>query len=108
MFVKYENSLKEILNQYQKTANRSMAMLNISKEKRMEIDYLAAKNLIEITPYVMDDFNCRIKITDKGLTYFEEKRDKILRFWLPIFISIISLIGAYRQELAFLLSTIAK
>lgn len=107
MFMKYEKSLKEILNHYYHTSQRTipLAMLDVP---RYQADYLAAKGLLVIVPYVFEEENCRITISDKGLTYFDDKHDKWFRFWVPTIISIIALIGAYRQELAWLLQEVEK
>lgn len=107
MFTKYEKSLKTFLKHYRKTNNRTMTSADFDIP-RYKIDYLAAKGLIDIVPYKNGDPNCRITIADKGLTYFDEKQDKLFRFWIPVIISILALIGAYRQELVALLQAIVQ
>ena len=95
MFVKYERSLKTILNYYYSTSKRTMNS-GTFEIPRYKIDYLAAKGLLEITPYVNEVSNCRIKISDKGLLYFDEKNEKLFHFWIPVIISIMAL---FRPEI---------
>lgn len=91
MFMKYEKSFKIILNYYYTTGNRTTSSKMFSIPRK-EIDYLAAKGLLIIVPYVNGDPDCRITISDRGLLYFDEKYDKLFRFWIPVSISIIALI----------------
>ena len=47
-----------------------------------------------------------IRLDDKR--YKEEKRRSWIQFWIPVVISIIALIGAYRQELVAIIQAIEK
>ena len=91
MFIKYEKRFKVFLIYYYQSNSRVMSSADFNVP-RYQIDYLAAKGLLDIVPYVNGDTNCRIKISDKGLTYFDEKRDKLFRFWFPTILSIVALI----------------
>lgn len=91
MFVKYEKSFKKILSNYYSTSQRTFPLAAVNVPKH-EADYLAAQGFLTIVPYVFEEENCRISITDRGLTYFDDKRDKWLRFIIPICISLLSLL----------------
>ena len=91
MFVKYEKTLKFLLKHCYNNNSRVFSSANFDIP-RYQLDYLAAKGLLSITPYVNGDPNCRIKITDKGLTYFDEKYEKMFHFWLPLSVSLIAVL----------------
>ena len=44
-----------------------------------ELDILRARGLIEFKPYY--DNQIRLRLTDKGITYFDDKRDQSRLFW---------------------------
>ena len=107
MFVKYERSLKKLLKYYKKTNNRTMILSQFSIP-RYKIDYLSAKGFLDIVPYVNEETNCRITISNKGIVYFDEKREKLFCFLLPITISVISLIKSFDEELVLLWKQLAQ
>lgn len=91
MFTKYEKSFKIILRHYYQNDSAIMTFNDFSIP-RHQIDYLAAKGLIHIDPYVNDYPNCRITITDKGIIYFDEKHTQLFRFWIPVVLSFLALV----------------
>lgn len=104
MFLRYKKSFKLILNHYYHTNSKVMSSVDF-EIPNYQIDYLAAKGLIHITPYTNGDPNCRITISDKGLIFFDELRDKRLRFWLPFSLSVIALL---RPEIIKLIKLVLK
>lgn len=107
MFMKYKHELKILLREYSSTYQRTFILSKLPFNRNVA-DYLAAKGLVEITPFAMNYPDCQIRLSDKSLVYFDEKADKLFRFWIPTIISIISLIGAYRQEIFWLLQVLMK
>ena len=100
MFTKHLKTFRSILKEYYKL--NTMPFPSYGRNYTdIELKYLSAKGLIALTPY--SDEGCRITVTDKGLVYFDEKHDKLFRFWLPVIISVLAL---FRPELTQLLCKI--
>ena len=109
----YEKILKHLLKNYYNnqcdgiTDNKLFKLHATDKNVTIAFDTLCAKDLISIK---IDGYN---EIFDawfepKGLTYFEDKHEKLKYFWLPVLISTLALIGAYRQELVWLIQELVK
>lgn len=99
---KYEKYLKSILAVYKATTFRTFSSrgLNIPQT---QLEYLAAKGLITIVPHGGNSFDYRITVEDRALTYFDEKIDKRIRFWIPLTVSILALL---RPEITILIKWI--
>ncbi len=54
------------------------------------------------------DEGCRVQLTNNGISYFETKRTEQLRFWIPVSISVISLISSFRYEITWLLTQLMQ
>ena len=54
------------------------------------------------------DEGCRVQLTNKGISYFKTKRTEQLRFWIPVSISVISLISSFRYEIIWLLTQLMQ
>lgn len=83
----YEKNLQFFLNYLKNTGERTTSTrdVDISRDKLL---FLAAKGLLELKPYTNGDPNFKIYITDKAITYFDDKRQRIFDIVLTALISI--------------------
>ena len=109
--MKYSSETNQIL----------MAMYKSGSINKKQIPHSELRSLFQ-DRYILnstDYHNNNVYLTDKGKAYVEElesnsqrykeeKRRSWIQFWIPVVISIISLIGAYRQELALIIQAIMK
>lgn len=109
--MKYSNETNRILIDMYKNGS-------IEKKK---IPYFECRSLSQDN-YIINSINRHdntVCLTDKGKAYVEEiqlddkrykeeKRRSWIQFWIPVVISIIALIGAYRQELVAIIQAIEK
>lgn len=98
-----EETLKKIYNLLDESTKNEVS-IDSSKFEKETVDYLKKKHLIEVLDAsTFDGWEYMIRPTFEGKKYFEEKeiteREKrkqqtkeSVRFWLPIVISIISLV----------------
>lgn len=93
---KYRKHLKEILSAYYKLAKDSNSVTSNWLDPKNfnffdeDYIYLEAKQLIIIRRYTDDGF---VFIPSPlGITYFENRRDKIVRFLIPTVLSIIAIV----------------
>lgn len=109
----YEKLLKVLLTEYSKTKDKEIYLPELfklyssNKSVFKAFEILSAKELITLDFDVFKNL-CSVELTNKGVTYFSDKRQDRFRFWLPIIISIIALIGAYRQELVAIIQAIVQ
>ena len=109
--MKYSNETNRIL----------MTMYTNGSINKNQIPYSELHSLFQ-DDYITnsnDYHDNNVYLTDKGRAYIEEielndKRYKKeirrswIQFWIPVVISIIALIGAYRQELVAIIRAIAQ
>lgn len=93
MKLKEYRRLKKLLNRYKQT-NRICFSSKSFGMTTNDLRYLASKGLVEIVPYVNGDPTCRITLTNKAFSYFSDRREERVRFWIPVTISILALIVA--------------
>ena len=73
------------------------------------IAYLETEEYISIfRNYHAQPIEMHISLTYKGKTFFEAEHKQDFRFWFPVTISVIALIGGYRQEISLLLQAIMQ
>lgn len=95
----YKKVFKLLLKEYRKThatliVEPSILELYRSNPKFFHaVDILHAKELIIKSCDVGGGLQC-IEITNKGITYFEDRKKEILHFWLPVTISGLALLVA--------------
>ena len=93
---KYSKQFHAILAQFRELTKVSGSIHStwiISDKSDYAIEcliYLEAKNLIEVTQYIDGGF--KFKPTANGITYFEDRKEKLLCFWLPVSLSIIAIV----------------
>ncbi|MBQ8540542.1 MAG: hypothetical protein IJ435_03600 [Clostridia bacterium] len=94
---KYERSLKKILNTYYENGHGFIKPKWIKSEvfdiPENIYTVLQAKQLIVVQPYIDGGF--AVTPSALGITYFEAKKDKLIRFWIPTAISVASLIVSF-------------
>ena len=98
-----EETLKEIYNLLEESTKNEVS-IDSSKFEKETVDYLKKKHLIEVLDAsTFDGWEYIVRPTFEGKKYFEEKEiiekeerkqqtKESVRFWLPIVISLISLI----------------
>ena len=105
MFPKHKKLLKQIINEYYKTSCKIVTSYNLPMEKR-EVEYLAAKNLVNIKNYTDGEF--AVTLTSLGITYFDDRREQLICFWVPTAISIIALLKSFQSEIILLLQLLVQ
>lgn len=84
--------------------------------KRNTLELLLSEHLIETEVGVTDEdggiYIKSFKVSGSGKAYIEQKQTERFRFWFPIIVSfaltIISYLGAFREEIAWLIRLITK
>lgn len=104
MKLKEYRRFKKLLNRYKET-NRICFSSKSFGMTTNDMRYLASKGLVEIDPYTNGDPTCRITLTNKAFTYFSDRREEHIRFWIPVVISIIALL---RPEIIKLITYIGE
>ena len=102
---KYRKLLKQILNMYVDKSYRELIHFDRNEDIH-KYEYLESKRLISIKRYVGGDF--AINLTDFGIIYFEERRDKLIQFWIPTIISIFALLKSFQTEITWLLQLLVQ
>lgn len=70
----YENLLRVIVDDYYENRRRFTTLQDVGISER-EAEFLAAKGLCSM-PLALDGVSC-ISPTDEGLTYFEDKKERL-------------------------------
>lgn len=91
MRIKEYIKFRKIFNYYIKNGCVAFSSDEIGL-KAKDLYYLNAKGVISITPYTNGDPNCRILVSDGGLTYHDDVLVSVIQFLVPTIISVVSLI----------------
>lgn len=89
--MKHEKALKKILSIYETTSTRTFSSKGVDIT-RIQLEYLSSWGFISISPYEGNSGDVKITVENSAIIYFDEKKDKLFRFWLPIIISVAALI----------------
>ena len=109
--MKYSNDINELLFSMSKVKGVDRSLFENNTLQQLFSD--------DIVQNSSDYHDRNVYLTDNGIAYVEqvkedsarykeEKRRSWIQFWIPVCISLVSLIGAYRQEIAWLLQAIKK
>lgn len=85
----HEKSLKKLLDIYHTTTARQFSSYGTEVSYR-ELEYMAAKGWISLIPREPDGYI--ITMEDKALTYFEDRRAELIRYALPLALSVLAII----------------
>lgn len=113
MLYTYKSILKRLLKNYYSGSDHDcldkeiLTLLSKNNHAFKAITILAAKNLITYKTDIFGEIY-EIEITNNGFTYFDDMRDKHFRFWLPVTISLISLISSFRYEILSIFKNLCK
>ena len=113
MLYTYKSVLKRLLKNYYNNSDHecldkeNLTLLSENKQVFKAITILAAKDLITYKTDIFGEIY-EIEITNNGFTYFDDMRDKHFRFWLPVTISLISLISSFRHEILSIFEDLCK
>ena len=102
--MRYQNKLKQILNEYYKNYSFiNPDTINLTQKQTL---YLCGKSLITVKNYTDGAFS--VKPTGLGITYFDDRRDQLIRFWIPTSISLLALIKSFLPDIILLAQLIAQ
>lgn len=109
--MKYSTKTYRILKTMYKNGSANRNLFPSSELHRLFQDHyiINSTNYHDENVYLTEDGRAHveeIKLDDKR--YKEEKRRSWIQFWIPVVISIVALIGAYRQELVAIIRAIEK
>lgn len=85
----YENNLDMILERLRTYGIRSFPSCDLPLSSQ-ELIFLSAKGLIKLNRYKNNDTDYKITITNKGITYFEDKKDRIINRAITVFVSVVT------------------
>lgn len=95
----YENVLKLLIKEYKAAKAEDLHMsglanlYNTNKDVSEAFRILGEKALIKFEVDILGNIYY-ISLTEKGISYFSERRKERLYFWVPVTISILALIVA--------------
>ncbi len=102
--MRYAAKLKDVLKEYNKTFSYiDPGDIDLSRE---QAEYLQGKSLVTVRRYT--DVGFSVIPTGLGITYFDDHRDKMMRFWIPTTISIVSLIKSFMPEIISLMRLLVQ